>query len=106
MPLLPSFPSELSPKIKRALIAKAHDLGPVVIIGQKGLTEAIVIETDQALKDHELIKIRINASSAEERLSMAESLSEKLTAHCLKMIGHIAIFYREREKGVKKGVKS
>lgn len=94
---MPMLPSKIPPKIKRALIAKAHDLSPVVIIGQKGLTEAIVLETDQGLKDHELIKIRINAGGPEERLSMAENLSKKLAADLLKIIGHIAIFYRENQ---------
>jgi RNA-binding protein len=87
----------LSPKTRRALIAEAHSLHPIVMIGQKGLTKAIQLETDQALNDHELIKIRISAADKEDRVSMATELSQAVQAECLKIIGHIAIFYRKNQ---------
>lgn len=85
----------LSPKTKRKLISEAHALSPIVIIGQKGLTRAVTLETDQALNDHELIKIKINADNKTEKLAMAEHLCGELNAECLKIIGHIAIIYRK-----------
>jgi len=65
------------------------------MIGQKGLTKAVSLEMDEALKIHELIKIRINAENKEDRLAITQNLSSELNATCLKIIGHIAIFYRE-----------
>ncbi len=85
----------LSTKTRRELIAKAHDLNPVVIIGQKGLTKAVSLETNAALKTHELIKLRINANNKEELQDIAQTLALELSADCLKIIGHIAIFYRK-----------
>lgn len=98
MPLSSKTSSFKTSKTKRDLIAKAHALNPVVIIGQKGFTKAICLETDEALKIHELIKIRINADSKEDRLIITQNLSRELNATCLKIIGHIAIFYRENSE--------
>lgn len=82
---------------RRALIGQAHKLNPIVIIGQKGLTTHVLAEIDRALFDHELIKIRINAESKEERTNMMSEIEEALDAKALKLIGHIAIFYRANE---------
>lgn len=54
MPAILLTPAER--KVHRAL---AHHLDPVVMIGNDGLTPAIVRETDQALKAHGLIKVRV-----------------------------------------------
>lgn len=78
----------------RQLIAEAHALQPVVMIGQKGLTEAVITEIDRALFDHELIKIKIDADSKEGRLQITKAIESRLQATCLRVIGHIAIFYR------------
>lgn len=39
------------------LKARAHHLNPVVMIGQHGLTDSVIKETDAALTAHELIKV-------------------------------------------------
>lgn len=84
-------------RIKRTLVAQAHSLHPIVIIGNQGLTEGVIAETHRALYDHELIKVRINAEKA-ERLEIVNALCHQLGAECLKMIGHIAILYRSSDK--------
>ena len=42
---------------KRSLRAQAHHLKPVVLIGQHGVTDAVIAEIGIALDAHELIKI-------------------------------------------------
>jgi RNA-binding protein len=88
----------LANRTKRAFIAKAHDLHPIIIIGNQGLSKAIFEETDRALYDHELIKVRVNAEDKTERLKMVEELCQQLQCECLKVIGHIAILYRASDK--------
>lgn len=83
---------------KQNLKAQAHHLNPVVIIGSKGLTNAVVDETDIALEAHELIKVKINGADKSERLSIATSLCDSLKADFIQLIGSIAILYREREE--------
>lgn len=46
------------------LKARAHHLNPVVMIGQQGLTESVIKETDAALTAHELIKVRVWTTTA------------------------------------------
>jgi len=49
---------EITPAQRRALRAKAHALQPVVLIGDKGLSEAVLHEIEVNLTSHELIKVR------------------------------------------------
>jgi len=92
----------LKNRAKQNLIAKAHTLHPVIIIGNQGVSAGVIQETDRALFDHELIKIRIPSGDKAEKTAMAEELAEKLQAECLKMIGNILIFYRASHKNDKK----
>jgi putative YhbY family RNA-binding protein len=45
---------------RRWLKQQAHHLKPVVLLGQHGLSEAVLAEIQLALDHHELIKIRVN----------------------------------------------
>lgn len=85
-------------KQKAALVAKAHHLNPVVMIGQKGLTPNVLAETDQALNAHELIKIKVVADGKEERQIIVEQICAELNAINLKLIGNIAIVYRKKDE--------
>lgn len=82
---------------KRSLKAQAHHLKPVVLLGAKGLTEAVVAETDVALLAHELIKVKINGAEKEDRILMANDLCEQLKAELIQMIGNTVIIYRKNE---------
>jgi RNA-binding protein len=53
---------------KKKLRAEAHTLKPVVMIGQSGLTAAVVAEIEQAFDSHELIKVKIRAEREERKL--------------------------------------
>ena len=44
-----------------------HALNPVVMIGGQGLTENVIEETNRALNDHELIKVKIAGEDREDR---------------------------------------
>lgn len=83
---------------KQSLKSQAHHLNPVVIIGAKGLTSAVIDETNIALDAHELIKVKINATDKEERIEIATALCDSLNAQCIQIIGSIAILYREKEE--------
>lgn len=80
---------------KQNLKSKAHHLKPVVLIGAKGLTPAVVEETDAALTAHELIKIKISGLERAERLQIAHTICSELTAELVQCIGHTVIIYRQ-----------
>ena len=83
---------------KQSLKAQAHHLKPVVLLGAKGLTEAVVAETNIALLSHELIKVKINGAEKEDRLNMAMQLCKQLQAEMVQMIGNTVIMYRKNEE--------
>ena len=45
----------LSPEQRREYRGIAHNLKPVIIVGDKGLSEGLQEELERALNDHELI---------------------------------------------------
>ena len=90
MPLTPSRRSELR--------AKAHTLSPVVIIGDKGLTDEVVAEIDRSLKAHELIKVRAATDDRGVREEWMRAICEKLGAHPVQKIGKVLVLYRENPK--------
>ena len=85
----------LSPIERRALKAKAHELIPVVMIGDHGLTPAIVREVDRNLKAHELIKIRASTDDREQRATWFAEICDALNAAPVQHIGKIYVIWRK-----------
>ena len=79
---------------------KCHHLKPVVTVGGAGLTENVLIEVDQALAHHELIKMKINSGDKDERQQMINKITEATQAQLVQTIGHTASFYRQADKPV------
>lgn len=83
--------------LKKQLKAKAHHLKPVVLLGSKGLTSAVVEEANQALLAHELIKVKISGVEKDEKETLANDLCQQLNAELVQRIGNTAIIYRKNE---------
>ena len=86
----------LTPAERRALRARAHTLHPVIMIGEAGLTPAVLHEIDLALKSLELIKIRVLGDDRERRRSMPAEIAAALDASPVQHIGKILVLYRPR----------
>lgn len=78
---------------RRHLRALAHKLDPVVLLGQNSLTESVLKAIEQALKDHELIKVRLGDDKHENE-DICQKISAQTKSECAGTIGHIGIFYR------------
>ena len=78
---------------KKKLRAEAHTLNPVVMIGQSGLTAAVLAEIEQTLGNHELIKVKIRAERDERKL-ISEKICTDTGAELIQAIGQIAVIYR------------
>ncbi len=76
-----------------ALKGRAHQLKPTVIIGNAGLTEAVLKEIELTLKLHELIKIRVMAERAEREIILSE-ICTKLNAEPVQHIGKILVIFK------------
>jgi len=84
---------DLTGKQRSHLKGLAHDLDPSVLVGQRGVTDAVVEQVEMALEAHELIKVRL-AGHRDERQAMAEEIARRLGARLVDSIGRMAIFYR------------
>lgn len=82
---------------KRYLRGLAHDLRPIVLVGAKGVTPAVLAELDLALEQHELVKVRVAASDRDEREQWIAALVEGSGAGLAGRIGHVAILYRRSQ---------
>ncbi len=78
---------------KKKLRAEAHSLKPVVMIGQSGLTDAVLAELQLALNTHELLKVKIRAER-EDRKLITEKICANSGAELIQSIGQIAVIYR------------
>ena len=85
----------LPAKRRSELRAQAHKLAPVVIIGDKGLTDTVMAEIDRSLKAHELIKVRAATNEREARDAWLDKICETLEAHPVQQIGKVFVLYRE-----------
>ncbi|MBQ9238394.1 MAG: YhbY family RNA-binding protein [Treponema sp.] len=85
--------NDLTSSHRKYLSGAAHRLHPVVHIGQQGLTEHVVAQTDHMLRVHELIKVKF-IDFKEQKHTLADSLAAQCSAALVRVIGNIAIFYR------------
>ena len=86
---------ELTPAERRLLKAHAHKLHPVVMIGDKGLTEAVLRAIDENLKSHELIKVKVAGEDRTARDAVLTRICEALDASPVQQIGKVLVLYRE-----------
>ena len=83
---------------KRHLKALAHHRKPVVIIGDNGITPAVIHEILLALDHHELIKVRVNAEDRQAREAMIAEICAATDAALVQRIGHIATLFRQNHE--------
>ncbi len=89
---------ELTVKQRQYLKGVAHKLEPVVMIGNNGLTNAVIHEIQLNLTAHELIKIKVLEDDRELRHDLIAQITEKSQAQFVQHIGKILIFYRQATK--------
>jgi len=91
----------LKPAQIRALRAQAHSLKPIILLGQKGFTDAVANELDNALNHHELVKIKLAAADKPARQAQLDAICVAAGAEVVQFIGGTAtLFRRNHEKPV------
>src|SRR5262249_51842492 len=89
---------ELSEKQRRHLRGLAHELKPVIRLGNAGLTDAVASETARALHDHELIKVKAPGGDREARDALFAELAHRTPSVLVHRIGNVAVLYRPYPK--------
>lgn len=90
----------LTGKQRRKLRALGHHLQPVVMVGQHGVTPAVVAATEQALYDHELVKVKVN-EGPDDRHEAAEKLAAETQSEIAQLLGRTVLLFRQREEDSK-----
>jgi RNA-binding protein len=87
-------PSKLPGKQLRFLRALAHEIKPTVQIGKQGLSDAVCAQVEQALLDHELIKVKLGSECPDDLPEVATQISARLSAHIAQSIGLTLVLYK------------
>lgn len=92
---------KLTPAERSELRSEAHALKPIVLIGEAGLTPAVMKEIDAGLNAHGLIKVRVFGDEREARIAMYDSICAEMNAAPVQHIGKLLVIYRPKLEGVK-----
>ncbi|HVV85625.1 MAG TPA: ribosome assembly RNA-binding protein YhbY [Kofleriaceae bacterium] len=84
----------LNGKQRRHLRALGHPLPVVAQVGKGGLTASFVEGVDQALRDHELIKVKLLETAALDRHEAADELARRTGAEVAQVLGRTILLYR------------
>ena len=79
----------------RQLRARAHSLKPVVTVAGRGLPTSVLRELERALKDHELIKVKVAVGDRKQREALISELCSHSGAYLVQRVGNIAILLRQ-----------
>jgi RNA-binding protein len=84
----------LSGKQRRHLRALGHELKSIVQIGKDGIDDGVVKAVDQALADHELIKIKVAEVAKLDRHEAADELAAQTKSEVAQVLGNTVLLYR------------
>lgn len=92
---------KLTPTERAELRSQAHGLDPVVLIGEAGLTPAVMKEIERSLDAHGLIKVRVFGDDREARIAMYQTICEQLDAAPVQHIGKLLVMFRPKKETAK-----
>jgi RNA-binding protein len=93
----------LSSRQTSQLRSLAQRLDPILHLGKAGVTDAFVASVDQALNDHELIKIKFTAFK-ETKKPLTEEIATRTNSEFVWIVGHVAVLYRAQSDPAKRRV--
>ena len=86
---------KLTEKQRRYLRGLAHPLKPVILIGNAGVSPGVVAETQRALHDHELIKVKLVADDRDSKKALTEAICADHKAELVQSVGHVLLLFRK-----------
>jgi RNA-binding protein len=81
----------------RDLKAKAQRLKPLVKLGKEGLSDSFVAGLDQALSDHELVKVKFEEFK-DQKKELAPALATRARAQIIMRVGNVVVLFRRKAK--------
>ncbi len=86
--------TKLTNNQKKFLRSIGHSLKPVVMVGQHGLSDAVLAEIESSMGKHELLKIKIRTESKDEKQQMVDKILDFSKSHLVQVIGNVVVIYR------------
>jgi len=84
----------LTGKQRRYLRGLGHELKVIVQIGKGGVDDGLVGAVEQALGDHELIKLRIYENANVDRHEAADAIASRTGSDVAQVLGNTILLYR------------
>ncbi|MBA2539175.1 MAG: ribosome assembly RNA-binding protein YhbY [Deltaproteobacteria bacterium] len=84
----------LNGKQRRYLRGLGHELKPIVQVGKGGVDDGLVAAVDQALSDHELIKLRIGENAKVDRHEAADAIAARTRSDVAQVLGNTVLLFR------------
>jgi len=87
-----------SSKLRRSLRAYGHALSALVHVGKGGLSPAVIKQVEQTLADHELVKLKVDTDSPDDRLAVAARLGALPGVNVVQIVGHAILVYKRHPR--------
>jgi len=88
--------SKLTAADRKYLRQKAHPLKAIVQVGNAGITDGLIHAVDQALEEHELIKLRFVEHKSSKK-DLSDQIADRTKSEIAGMVGHVVILYRQAQ---------
>ncbi len=85
----------MTSKERAAWRSKANTLEPLFQVGKGGINDALIAQTDDALRARELIKLRVLLETSPEKpKEIAQKLAAATGSDVIQVVGGSMVFYR------------
>lgn len=84
----------LNGKQRRYLRGLGHDLKAIVQVGKGGIDDGLVAAVEQALEDHELVKLKVGEAAKLDRHEAADAIARQTHSEVAQVLGNTVLLYR------------
>jgi RNA-binding protein len=86
-----------NPEIRR-LKAAAQRLEPILKIGKAGLSDGFIQSVNDALSQHELVKIKF-VEFKDQKKELAPQLADRTVSYLVMLVGNVMVLHRPAQDG-------
>lgn len=95
--VVPAMDNPVAGRELRELKAKAQRLKPLVKLGKEGLSESFLAGLDQALSDHQLVKVKFDEFK-EQKKELVPVLAAGARAQIIMRVGNVVVLFRRKSR--------
>jgi RNA-binding protein len=99
----PADVTELNNKQISKLKGMGQLIEPIIRIGHAGLSDALIASLNQALNDHELVKVKFSDFKDQKKI-LSPQLAERTNSYLVMRVGNVVVLYREQADTAKRKI--